>query len=197
MIPRFKVFLFAMSALFFCHSAHAIPVLDQANDPFSAGLNGAGDTRTWQQGVTAGLSGLLSTIEISVGEVGTLDFFVNVGAPWQSDSNDFQNASLAVTPGWNSIDISSANILVNPGDQFVIGIHGVESTSALPIGASVDNRYPEGLLFLNGSDDPSVVHGLDMAFRTYVEVPEPTTLALMGLGLAGIGYRRHRSKTAA
>ena len=28
-------------------------------------------------------------------------------------------------------------------------------------------------------------------------VPEPTILALMGLGLAGIGYRRHRSKIAA
>ena len=28
------------------------------------------------------------------------------------------------------------------------------------------------------------------------KVPEPTILALMGLGLAGIGYRRHRSKQA-
>ena len=30
-----------------------------------------------------------------------------------------------------------------------------------------------------------------------VKVPEPTTLALMGLGLAGIGYRRHSREKAA
>ncbi len=36
---------------------------------------------------------------------------------------------------------------------------------------------------------------LNIAFTP--AVPEPATLALMGLGLAGIGYRRHRSKIAA
>ena len=37
----------------------------------------------------------------------------------------------------------------------------------------------------------------DGVVRNVRKVPEPTTLALMGLSLAGIGYRRHRSKKAA
>jgi hypothetical protein len=51
---------------------------------------------------------------------------------------------------------------------------------------------------LTPNDGPwSSISDQDFAFRIWVEVPEPATLALMSLGLAGIGFRRQRNKIAA
>ncbi len=48
----------------------------------------------------------------------------------------------------------------------------------------------------DGFGIPLVLDSTSDAVIQNPSIPEPTTLALMGLGLASIGYRRHRSKTA-
>ena len=45
----------------------------------------------------------------------------------------------------------------------------------------------------NGSDSIGTFNAFDNLAWGTVAVPEPTTLALMGLGLAGIGYRRKKA----
>jgi hypothetical protein len=77
---------------------------------------------------------------------------------------------------------------------------------ALGAGPTVGSEQYDAMVSVGG--DPSTVAGphdgpwssisdQDFAFRIWVEVPEPATLALMSLGLAGIGFRRQRNKIAA
>ena len=48
---------------------------------------------------------------------------MSLGPPWQSGLPVW---SVTVVPkaGWNSFHLKKANILVEAGDEFVIGIHG-------------------------------------------------------------------------
>lgn len=74
---------------------------------------------------------------------------------------------------------------------------------ALPLTTSDISGFPDqawGLSFGGalGTDPPGVFGILtSLELKERVTVPEPTTLALIALGLGGIGYRRHRSRKAA
>jgi len=46
---------------------------------------------------------------------------------------------------------------------------------------------------LNALADSGLVVDSQGAWTIRQQIPEPTTLALMGIGLAGIGYRRYRT----
>jgi len=50
--------------------------------------------------------------------------------------------------------------------------------------------------FTKGEDSAIAIDNFSIHNAPIHPMPEPITLALMGLGLAGIGYRRHRSKKA-
>jgi len=161
--------------------------LDQESPNMNASFNADASSLTWQQEVTVGLAGPLVQIELYVTTPGSCDVFINAGAPWQYDANDFETTLVADSVGWKTIDTSPAGLSFNPDDHFVIGIHGLDT--GMWLGGSYlppEGGYDRGRLWLNEAihDDTD----WDIAFRTYV--PEPGTLALLSLGALAMVSRR-------
>jgi len=112
---------------------------------------------------------------------------------------------------FNAANAVGMDVLISSSDEIVdVSIFGtgnillnsfaVSATSAGVFFGVISDMGPIERINLSSRSNPSQgtggwFEGVDnIAFGT---IPEPTTLALMGLGLAGIGYRRHRSKKAA
>jgi hypothetical protein len=213
-----RIFIFrAASILVFVIARSGIgalpsPVIDQNTGQTQSGIFNAGIVGfSWEQGVTAGISGRLVGVDIlpqSADPTGpptaTTKFFVNVGPPWQSDTNDFQQVITFPSHSpvnWFYVDVSSANIFLTAGQKFVWGVTGVS-------GADVGNPwlfghhqldYSRGELWQSTATNLStgklfVIVGdtSDLAFRTYmIPVPEPSCAWLSSLACL-VGCTHHR-----
>jgi hypothetical protein len=72
-------------------------VLDQAQEFENGSINLSSATLTAPQSVTAGVSGRLDHIEVFVLSPGSAELFINRGAPWQTDEDEFVTTFVAET----------------------------------------------------------------------------------------------------
>lgn len=189
-MKRFIVFI-TILLLVFASQTFALPVQDQ----FSPYTNATFNNGNFQQQVTAGLSGKLAGVSLYNwgGQSQNLSFYLNLGSGWQTDPNNYgASITLTIPDDWNYIDVSSANIILNSGDQFMIGL----VLSSNHIGGSYNTINPEYPypVYVNGS-----LYGAAwrIGFKTFADVasvPEPVSMLLLGLGLIGLAGVRRKMK---
>ncbi len=197
----------------------AAAILDQSNiyDPGFAGP-AVVTAQSLAQTFTTGKSGLLRRIELQLYKnTGTsgdliLDIRRVIGnAPDSDNSNALlsMNIGLDLLPtrdlagrDWvpnipvtlTSIDVAGAAIFVQSGDQFALTLRrNAQGTPPWVIWSNGADTYGNGSEYYRASQTLSWLArpNSDMGFQ--VHILEPATFALMGLGLAGIGYRKYRS----
>lgn len=195
-------FLFLLAPI----QVNASIILDQQNplldDPYFASFCGVSSCAEWQQGVTVGVEGILAGLDIFTAGLATGTLSIWNDTPWQSEVPVYSASYIA--SGITYIDLLPANIYLSVGDTFTFGLSGgTDVLGGGPVGsyntAFSSGNYAGGELWNNNypncfGDTGDGNCAYDLAFNSYISVPEPASITLLCLGVVGIGFVRRMRK---
>lgn len=189
-------FIGALVTVLFASSSYAALIIDQnqANFPVHmAAFSQQSLAQSFQQ-ANNNIAGAGIRLEAGIGTTDTVTISLWDALPNQLGANMLASASGVATAG-SFFDVFWSPTAIATGVTYFLEFTSLNNT--LGIAGDTNNPYAFGQVYANSGFGSFPT--FDYTFRTYFEtnqqqVPEPGTLALLGLGIAGAVFSRRRTK---